>query len=162
MRGSSLHLQRPRGCRRRLHELAYRPDRTHRSFGNHCDRPKSCAVSPSHFSSGDDRLKSLGKYELLGEVGRGGMGIVYLARCEVIGRLVALKSMSSSTTGNRNLLQAFYHEARLVSSLRHPNIVSLHDVGEEGGLPFIVMEFLDGQNLDDIIASRTMLPLALK
>jgi serine/threonine protein kinase len=107
-------------------------------------------------------LRKLGKYELVGELGRGGMGIVYLARDPILGRLVALKSMSGSKTGNPNLLQAFYHEARLAGSLQHPNIVKIWDVGEQDGIPFIVMEFMDGQNLDRLIASRVALPLLLK
>lgn len=107
-------------------------------------------------------MRKLGKYELLGELGRGGMGIVYLAQDPILGRRVALKSMSSSQTGNPNLLQAFYHEARLAGSLHHPNIVVIHDVAEEAGIPFIVMEFMDGQSLDDLIASRVTQPLLLK
>ena len=107
-------------------------------------------------------MKKLGKYELLGELGRGAFGVVYRAHDPVINRMVALKTMSTSVAGNPGLLERFYREAQSAGSLQHPNIVTIYDMGEEGGSPFIAMELVDGQNLDDIIASRKSLPLALK
>ena len=107
-------------------------------------------------------VKNLGKYELLGELGRGAFGIVYKARDPVIGRMVALKTMTTNVSGNPTLLQRFYREAQSAGSLQHPNIVTIFDMGDEDGVPYIAMELVDGQNLDDIIASRVPVPLSLK
>ena len=107
-------------------------------------------------------MKNLGKYELLGELGRGAFGIVYRARDPVISRMVALKTMTTSVADNPALLQRFYREAQSAGSLQHPNIVTIFDMGDEEGTPFIAMELVDGQNLDDVIASRVPVPLSLK
>ena len=93
-------------------------------------------------------MKNLGKYELLGELGRGAFGIVYRARDPVISRMVALKTMTTSVADNPALLERFYREARSAGSLQHPNIVTIFDMGDEEGTPFIAMELVDGQNLD--------------
>ena len=108
------------------------------------------------------RVTNLGKYELLGELGRGAFGIVYRARDPVISRMVALKTMTTSVGGNPALLQRFYREAQSAGSLQHPNIVTIFDMGDENGIPFIAMELVDGQNLDDVIASHVSVPLSLK
>jgi tRNA A-37 threonylcarbamoyl transferase component Bud32 len=108
------------------------------------------------------RVKNLGKYELLGELGRGAFGIVYRARDPVISRMVALKTMTTSVADNPALLERFYREARSAGSLQHPNIVTIFDMGDEEGTPFIAMELVDGQNLDDVISSRVSVPLSLK
>jgi hypothetical protein len=108
------------------------------------------------------RVGNLGKYELLGELGRGAFGIVYRARDPIISRMVALKTMTTSVAGNPSLLERFYREAQSAGSLQHPNIVTIFDMGDENGTPFIAMELVDGQNLDDVIASRVPVPLSLK
>ena len=107
-------------------------------------------------------LRKLGKYELLEELGRGAFGIVYRARDPIINRMVALKTMTTSVADNPNLLQRFYREAQSAGSLQHPNIVTIHDLGDEGGTPFIAMELVDGQNLDQLIEKRSALPVSLK
>jgi serine/threonine protein kinase len=107
-------------------------------------------------------MKTLGKYELLGELGRGAFGVVYRARDPIINRMVALKTMSTYVADNPGLLQRFYREAQSAGSLQHPNIVTIYDMGEEAGTPFIAMELIDGQNLDDLIAGHPDLPVSLK
>ena len=107
-------------------------------------------------------LKKLGKYELLEELGRGAFGIVYRARDPILNRMVALKTMTTSVADNPNLLERFYREAQSAGSLQHPNIVTIHDLGDEGGTPFIAMELVDGQNLDQLIEKRSALPVSLK
>ena len=107
-------------------------------------------------------MKKLGKYELLEELGRGAFGIVYRARDPILNRMVALKTMTTSVADNPNLLERFYREAQSAGSLQHPNIVTIHDLGDEGGTPFIAMELVDGQNLDQLIEKRSALPVSLK
>ena len=107
-------------------------------------------------------MKTLGKYELLGELGRGAFGVVYRARDPIINRMVALKTMSAYVADNPDLLQRFYREAQSAGSLQHPNIVTIYDMGDQSGTPFIAMELIDGQNLDDLIAGHPDLSVALK
>jgi eukaryotic-like serine/threonine-protein kinase len=107
-------------------------------------------------------LKKLGKYELIGELGRGAMGVVYKAHDPSIGRLVALKTITASLIGNSDLLERFYREARSAGTLQHPNIVTIYELGNEGDTPFIAMEFLEGESLEKIIERRSELSLLSK
>ncbi len=107
-------------------------------------------------------LKKLGKYELIQEVGRGSMGSVYKAHDPSIGRLVALKTISTSLVGNTDLLERFYREAQSAGGLQHPNIVTIYELGQEGETPFIAMEFLEGQSLENVIERRANLSLSHK
>ncbi len=104
-------------------------------------------------------LKRLGKYELIEEVGRGAMGQVYKARDPLIGRSVALKTITSSLVGDAELLDRFCREARSAGALEHPNIVTIYELGKEGDIPFIAMEFLEGESLEKTIDRH--LPLSL-
>jgi eukaryotic-like serine/threonine-protein kinase len=106
-------------------------------------------------------LKKLGKYEVLGELGRGAMGVVYRARDPVINRLVALKTITTGLA-DPNLLQRFYREAQSAGGLQHPNIVTIYDMGDEQNLPYIAMELIEGESLEQIIARREELPIVLK
>ncbi|MGH9403239.1 MAG: protein kinase domain-containing protein, partial [Terriglobia bacterium] len=103
-----------------------------------------------------------GKYEIIGDLGQGGMGIVYKARDPVIGRLVALKTLTAEVLADPDLLKRFYREAQSAGSLQHPNIVTIFDMGESEGRPYIAMEYVEGESLQKIIARRPSLPLALK
>ena len=107
-------------------------------------------------------MKRLGKYEIIGELGRGAMGIVYQARDPIISRKVALKTITTNIAGDPNLLQRFYREAQSAGGLQHPNIITIYDMGEEGGLPYIAMELVEGENLEQVISSALELPLSLK
>src|SRR5580704_12235038 len=96
------------------------------------------------------------------EVGRGSMGSVYKAHDPSIGRLVALKTISTSLVGNTDLLERFYREAQSAGGLQHPNIVTIYELGQEGETPFIAMEFLEGQSLENLIERRANLSLSQK
>ncbi|SPE38243.1 Serine/threonine protein kinase [Candidatus Sulfopaludibacter sp. SbA6] len=89
----------------------------------------------------------LGPYEILAPIGAGGMGEVYRARDTRLDRTVAIKVLPGHLTHDPQLRERFDREARAVSSLNHPNICVLHDVGEEGGVGFLVMEYLEGESL---------------
>jgi len=102
----------------------------------------------------------IGKYEIVGVLGQGGMGVVYRARDPRIGRNVAIKTLTEGFSGEVDMLQRFYQEAGHTGNLRHPNIVTVYDFGDENGLPYIVMEFLDGQPLDKIIRNKEPLHLS--
>jgi eukaryotic-like serine/threonine-protein kinase len=99
----------------------------------------------------------VGPYEVLAALGAGGMGEVYRARDTRLGREVALKVISDGAIDSERL-QRFEQEARLAGSLNHPNLVVVHDVGSEGGSPFLVTELLEGESLRHRL-SRGRLPL---
>lgn len=103
--------------------------------------------------------KKIGKYEILGVLGRGGMGVVYRGEDTLIGRPVAIKTLNESLDGQPEMLKRFYREAQ---APLHPNIAIVFDVGAEDGKPFIVMEFIDGEGLDKIISSNRPLSLIEK
>ena len=92
-------------------------------------------------SSGD----LLGPYEILGPLGKGGMGEVYRARDVRLGREVALKVLAESGANDADTLRRFEREARAVAALNHPNILSIHDTGEYRGVPYAVTELLEGE-----------------
>ena len=105
--------------------------------------------------------KKIGKYEITGILGRGGMGVVYRAEDRRIGRLVAIKTLTEGFSGQPDMLERFYREAQ-AGILQHPNIVIVYDLGDEDGVPFIVMEYVQGEPLDKIIASGRQLSLVEK
>src|SRR5271170_6573389 len=107
-------------------------------------------------------LKKLGKYEVLAELGHGAMGVVYRARDPFINRLVALKTITTGVADDPALLERFYREAQSAGGLQHPNIVTIYDMGEAGNLPYIAMELVEGENLEQVIARRAVLPITLK
>lgn len=102
-------------------------------------------------------MERLGPYRLLHKLGEGGMGVVYAARDERLGRDVAVKLMSDAMADEQSL-KRFRREARLAASVSHPNICQLHEIGADGGRPYIVMELLDGESLADRIR-RGALPV---
>ncbi|HEY1766936.1 MAG TPA: protein kinase [Terracidiphilus sp.] len=102
--------------------------------------------------------KKIGKYEITGILGRGGMGVVYRAEDKRIGRLVAIKTLTENFSGQPEMLERFYREAQ-AGILQHPNIVIVYDLGDEDGVPFIVMEYVSGDPLDKLIASGRQLSM---
>ena len=94
-----------------------------------------------------------GRYEVRSLLGRGGMGEVYEAEDQILGRPVAVKVLRDPLGSNAEAEERFLREARAAASLTHPNIVSVHDVGVQGETPFIVMELVAGQPLSELIAS---------
>ncbi|HVI11125.1 MAG TPA: serine/threonine-protein kinase, partial [Candidatus Binatia bacterium] len=91
----------------------------------------------------------LGPYEIQSPVGAGGMGEVYRARDTRLDRTVAIKILPSHLSENAEAKQRFDREARTISSLNHPNICTLYDVGHQDGTDFLVMEYLEGETLAD-------------
>ncbi len=102
----------------------------------------------------------IGKYEVIGELGRGGMGVVYLGLDKQIGREVAIKTLTQGFMGDANMLARFYEEGRRTGRLNHPNIVTVYDLGDDNGMPYIVMERVKGDTLDKLIRSDSQLAMA--
>jgi serine/threonine protein kinase/WD40 repeat protein len=96
-------------------------------------------------------LERLGDYRILREVGRGGMGIVYEAEQEALGRRVALKVLPLAIAANATSLQRFRREARSAARLHHTNIVPVYDVGAHQGVHYYAMQFIQGQGLDEVL-----------
>src|SRR5262245_25598153 len=94
----------------------------------------------------------LGPYEILSAIGAGGMGEVYRARDKRLDRTVAVKVLAPNLSGNPEHRQRFEREARTVAALSHPHICPVYDIGAHEGLDYLVMEFLDGENLAPRIA----------
>jgi len=95
----------------------------------------------------------IGRYEILSELGRGGFGQVYRGLDPTVGRPVAIKTLASD--GDSGMLTRFRNEATASGRLRHPNIVTIYDFGEQDGVPYIVMELLEGRDLQQVIAGAT-------
>src|SRR5713101_6493447 len=91
----------------------------------------------------------LGPYEIVAPLGAGGMGEVYRARDTRLDRTVALKILPAHLSDDPEAKQRFDREARTISSLNHPNICTLHDVGHQDGIDYLVMEYLEGETLAD-------------
>lgn len=100
--------------------------------------------------------RKIGRYAVLSLLGRGGMGEVYLARDTRIGRKVALKLLSSEFVQNRDRLRRFRQEAFAASSLNHPNIMTVYEVDEHDGVPFIASEYVEGVTLREHMSGRVL------
>ena len=102
----------------------------------------------------------VGRYELVRPLGHGAMATVDLVRDVELDRPVALKRLAENLSRDEELRRRFIREARLAARLSHPNVVRVFDVGEDGGRPFIAMEYVEGETLADLIARRGRLPVA--
>src|SRR5207247_7454246 len=100
----------------------------------------------------DARPERLGDFRIVREIGHGGMGVVYEAEQESLGRHVALKVLPLPALLDPRHLQRFRREARAAARLHHTNIVPVHGVGEQDGLHYYVMQFIQGQGLDQVLA----------
>ena len=96
--------------------------------------------------------------EILECLGRGGMGVVYKARQKTLNRLVALKLLAPERALDQQFAERFSREARALAALSHPNIVTIHDFGQAGGFYYLLMEFIDGVNLRDLLRARRLTP----
>jgi serine/threonine-protein kinase len=116
------------------------------------------AAFDSRASGGSSHERAVAGYQILGELGRGGMGVVYKARQRGLHRLVALKMILAANHADETQLARFHTEAEAVARLQHPNIVQIHEVGEQDGLPYFSLEFVDGEPLDKRIAGIPQAP----
>lgn len=99
-------------------------------------------------------IKKLGRYDILGVVGRGSMGVVYKGIDPQIGKLVAIKTMNPKVLTQMEMQERFYREGNILGQLQHKNIISVYNVGTDGDTCYIAMEYLDGISLDRILEKK--------
>src|SRR5208282_5872942 len=125
------------------------------------------SVATGHFDSSPanaippdvgKRLKYFGDYELLEEIARGGMGVVWKARQSNLKREVALKMIRAGTLASPDEVARFLREAEAAANLQHPNIVAIHEIGEHDGQHYFSMDLVSGRDLGTIIAEGPLAP----
>ena len=107
-------------------------------------------------------MNTIGRYQLLEKLGQGGMGVVHRAVDPLLQRTVAVKLISGAIDSNEELRERFFREARAAGQLSHKNIITIYDLGEHEGQPFLAMEFLEGQDLQQRLAAHPPMSLARK
>src|SRR3954470_2578097 len=98
--------------------------------------------------------ENLAQYRIISLLGSGGMGEVFLAEDRSLGRKAALKFLSAEFASHREHLDRFFREARAASAMNHPNICTIYEINETGDVPFIAMEFIEGETVAEIIRQR--------
>ena len=107
-------------------------------------------------------MERIGRYELRDKLGQGGMGVVYRAFDTLLQRIVAVKVISGTIDGNPDLRERFFREARAAGQLSHRNIITIHDLGEDEGVPYLAMEYLEGEDLQRRMAGHDRMSLSHK
>src|ERR671926_683269 len=96
--------------------------------------------------------RRIASYTLLEPIGHGGMAPVYRARQETLDRIVAVKVLSDNLATSDEFMQRFVREARTAAGMRHPNVITVHDFGQdERGVPYLVLEYIEGPSLADLL-----------
>jgi serine/threonine-protein kinase len=125
------------------------------------DQVESTTHRPEAVAADPKELTQLGRYEIMGVLGEGAMGTIYKGKDHAIDRLVALKTIRADTIGNSEqaaeLRERLVREAKAAGKLSHPQIVTIYDVGVEGDLNYIAMEFLEGYTLEEIVKKKVQL-----
>jgi serine/threonine-protein kinase len=135
------------------------PARTTGTFGTDgAGEPSTVRTGPTAGGETDRPADRLGGYEILGELGAGGMGVVYKARQIALDRVVALKMVIGGGRAGPGQVARFRSEAMAVARLDHPNVVQVYDIGEQDGLPYFAMEYVDGGSLDRKLHRQPMEP----
>ncbi|HLF73597.1 MAG TPA: serine/threonine-protein kinase [Anaerolineales bacterium] len=150
---SSIFQPTRKALRRFVNRKIYGMDVDFEEIERRNQRLEQVAHRPTH------TLTSIGGYKGLELIARGGMGEVYKARHPNLNRAVAIKVLSTYLIDDPALNKRFTREAKAMAQLRHPNIITIYDFGDQDGLPYIVMEYLTGETLSQILAKRERLPL---
>jgi len=136
------------------------------SFAETVAEPSSSSISHISSSSEVDEGRFLpgtligGRYRIIGLLGRGGMGEVYRATDLALGQSVALKFLPEEAAQNQRLLERFHGEVRIARQVSHPNVCRVYDIGQAEGMPFISMEYVDGEDLASLLLRIGRLPAA--
>jgi serine/threonine-protein kinase len=121
------------------------------------DLPSTSGGETSPAETGIPQLnRQIGDYEIIAELGRGGMGVVFKARQLSLNRLVAIKMVIAQTFTNEEESLRFRREAELIAALNHPNIVSIYEVGEFEGHSFYSMEYIEGTTLYELVRDKPL------
>ncbi|MCX7011784.1 MAG: serine/threonine-protein kinase, partial [Candidatus Sumerlaeota bacterium] len=99
-----------------------------------------------------------GRYEVLAEIGRGGMGVVFRAKQRSLDRVVAIKMLSRELAGDLEFRHRFLQEAQVIARLQHDNIISVYDIEQDRGTFFIIMEYVQGVSLQEVLRKQGRLP----
>lgn len=130
----------------------------YKDIQKHIEHVKQALQQQKATSAGARPTK--GRYKLIHKVGQGGMGVVYRAEDSVLNREVAYKVLPPSVKDNPKVLENFLQEARVAAAINHPNIVTIYDTGSEGVEPYIVMEYVDGITLKQLLEEKS--PIAVE
>ena len=133
----------------------------HAECGEGIPWPKSIDQAPENQGNGIPVVPGaggtrFGSYEILERIGQGGMGAVYKARQLNLDRVVALKLLPLGAWSGPDLVERFRSEAKAAAALQHPNIVAVHDVGEQDGQPFFTMDFVEGRTLAELVRDQPL------
>ncbi len=124
--------------------------------GASATQPGGSAVAPLVAPAHSVEARLFPPYDVITLIGRGGMGVVYKAKDTRLGRVVAIKTITDHDAAGPEQLGRFLDEARVAGRLQHPNIVTIHEIGEHKGRPYLVLEFVDGFDLKKRLAEKPM------